>query len=158
MSKKKQYYAGLSICFLSLIFFNVALYLKHGTGYLWINQLYIGIPVCSLLAGYTAYGSVKYYDTQKAIFLPPGLAEDVRAKREKEWREHQYLLLSKLMRTLGTLFGMVTPLYFLAYQEHVKELHATPFKIACFAILTVVCLTISYLLKKKYIRLKNGHT
>ncbi len=158
MNKKKQYYAGISVCFLSLIFFNLALYLKHGSGYLWIDQLYIGIPLWSLLLGYTAYGSVKYYETQKALFLPPGLAEDVRAKREKEWREHQYLLLSRLMRTLGTLFGTVTPLYLLAYREHVKELHATPFKIACFAILTVICLAISYLSKKKYRGLKNEHT
>lgn len=154
MKKKKHYYAGLSVCLLSLVFFNLALYLKYGAGYLWIDQLYIGIPLWSLLLGYTAYGSVNYYETQKAIFLPPGLAEEVHAEREKEWKAHRYLLLSKLMRILGTLFGTATPLYCLAYREHVEELHATPFKIASFVVLTVVCLAASYLAKKKYRELK----
>lgn len=48
------------------------------------------------------------------------------------------------------LFGMAVPLYILAYREQVEELHATPFKIACFLLLTILCLGISRFSKKKY--------
>lgn len=158
MKKKTCYYAGLSMFGLSFLFFNVALYLKHGPDYLHVDQLYIGIPLWSLLLGYAAYGSVTYYYKQKDIFLPAGLTPEVRPEREKEWNEYKYLMLSKLTRILGILFGMAAPLYIFAYQEQAETLHATPFKIVCFVVLTLICLVASHLLKKKYRRFSDENT
>lgn len=152
MKKKTCYYAGLLMFVVSFLFFNVALYLKYGPDYLHVDQLYIGIPLWSILLGYAAYGSVKYYYKQKDIFLPAGLTPEVRLKREKEWKEYRYLILSKGTRILGILFGMAAPLYIFAYQEQAETLHATPFKIVCFVLLTLICLAASHLLKKKYDR------
>lgn len=156
MEKKKWYYAGFFVFLLCLIFFNIVFYFKHGGNYLRVDQLYIGIPLWSILLGYTAYGSLKYYYTQKELFLPECLATELRPQRENEWKAHKYLMLSKGMRILGTLFGMAAPFYLLAYREDVEEFHATPFKIVCFVLLTIVCLVGSYLLKKKYLQCKEG--
>lgn len=150
MENKKSWYAAILTFVGCLLFLNFYFYIKYGSNYLNVEDLKWGIPLWTILLTYTSYGSVQYYYKQKNLYLPAGLEEELKEKREKEWWLYKTFLFSRLLKILSLMFGMAFPVYLLAYMDGSEVLHSNPFKIVCFLILTLVSGIGSVVLRKKY--------
>jgi fatty acid desaturase len=152
MKKKKCLLNSVYTFVICAVFFNTYFYLKYGAGYMYVDDLMYGIPLWTLLLTYAAYGSTRYYYSQKEVYLPQNMEEDQKEYRMEEWVKYKKYILFRLLRMSGLMFGMAAPAYFLAYMEESEFLKSSPHKIAVFAVLAILSLAASELLRRNYVR------